>query len=52
MMVRGKKTLCSGVPESVSSRVSCKCGAYLHLPVGHVVGAVLYAAEDAVKLWW
>ena len=26
-------------------------GADLHLPVGHVVRAVLYAAEDAVQFW-
>ena len=29
-----------------------KCGAYLHLPVGHVVRAVLDAPEDPVELWW
>jgi hypothetical protein len=38
-MVRGKKPLRSGVPKSVSSRVDCKCGTHLHLPVGHVVRA-------------
>ena len=51
-MVRGKKPLRSEVPESVSSRVDCKHGAYLHLPVGHVVRAVLDAPEDPVELWW
>jgi hypothetical protein len=49
-MVRGKNPLRSRVPKGVSSRVDCKCGTHLHLPVGHVVRAILYAAEDAVKL--
>jgi hypothetical protein len=51
-MVRGKKPLRSGVPvpKSVSSRVDCKCGTHLHLAVGHVVRAILHAAEDAVEL--
>src|ERR1700679_3204866 len=49
-MVRGKKPLCSGFPKRVSSRVDCKCGTHLHLPVGHVVRAILHATEDAVEL--
>jgi hypothetical protein len=49
-MVRGKNALRSGVPKNVSSLVSCKCSTHLHLPVGHVVRAILYAAEDAVEL--
>jgi hypothetical protein len=52
-MVRGKKSLRSGVPvpKSVSSRVDCKCGTHLYLAVGHVVRAsILHTAEDAVEL--
>ena len=26
--------------------------AYLHLPVGHVVRAVLHPPEDVFYLWW
>jgi hypothetical protein len=50
-MARGKNPLRSGVPKTVSSRVDCKCGTHLHLPVGHVVRAILHTAEDAVELW-
>ena len=51
--VRGKKPLRSGAPEgSINSQVDGNCGAHLHLPVGHVVRAVLHAAEDAVELRW
>jgi hypothetical protein len=49
-MVRGKKPLRSGVPKRVNFRVDCKCDTHLHLPVGHVVCAILHAAEDAVEL--
>ena len=27
-------------------------GAHLHLPVGHVVRAVLHVAKDAIEVWW
>ncbi len=51
-MVRGKKPLRSRAPKIVSSWVVCKCSAHLHLPVGHVVRAVLHAAKNAVELRW
>ena len=49
-MARGKRPLRSGVPKRVSSRVDCKCDTHLHLPIGHVVCAILHAAEDAIEL--
>ena len=49
-MVRGKKPLRSEVPKSVSSRVGCNLDTHFHLPIGHVVCAILHAAEDAVEL--
>jgi hypothetical protein len=55
MTVRGRMPLPSGPAkgQSVGCLASeCECGAHLHLPVGHVVRAVLHAAEDAVEVWW
>jgi hypothetical protein len=51
-MVRGKNPLRSrvpGVPKSVSLGLGCKCGTH-HLPVGHIMRAILHAAEDTVEL--
>jgi hypothetical protein len=51
-MIQGKKPLCPGVPKSASLQVDWKCGTHLHLPVGHVMHAILDAMEDAVELQW
>ena len=55
MTVRGRMPLPSGPAKRQSvGRLMSKCeyGAHLHLPVRHVVRAVLHAAKDAVKVWW
>ena len=43
-------------PKNISPQVDCRsereCGSHLHLPVGHVVSAVLNAAKDAVEIRW
>ena len=51
-MDRGKMPLRSEVPKRVSSRVEYKCDTHLHLPVRHVVCAILHAAEDAIEFPW
>jgi hypothetical protein len=38
--------------NNIRPRVNCKteCGPHLHLPVGHVMRAVLHATKDAIEL--
>ena len=38
--------------ESVSSQVAWKRSAYLHLPVGHILRAVLHPAKEPVERGW